>query len=258
MHRPPGRRLWVTPPPKCRREPPAPSLVLRSWEGGARVSAATGTGVATVGSMLVEHVEAPPTTSRRRCGSPILWCRHDRGWVALDPDPVVNGPIIVFDSGRAHDLRPEHWDQVSDHRYREHITTCGMPGVTGIGKAIEQFLTGDSRGSRRSTAADRPDQARRHPDAPRPRYLCDSCGESIMWGLSLSDGRLVPLDLDPHPEGRLMFVAPSDGRSNRVVPLSRAADGIWGYRNHHVTCSSAASDAQPRRSRRRLDRYSTT
>lgn len=63
---------------------------------------------------------------------------------------------------------------------------------------------------------------------------CRSCAEPILWVRTAAKGKLIPLDVEPHPEGNVEL---NDAGKAIVHPQAPLAGTL--YRSHFVTCPNA-------------------
>lgn len=64
------------------------------------------------------------------------------------------------------------------------------------------------------------------------------CGELIRWRRTAANDKLMPIDLEPNPDGNI--VIDGDGKAVVLGPLERelaVADGTELYMSHFATCS---------------------
>lgn len=84
---------------------------------------------------------------------------------------------------------------------------------------------------------------------------CRSCGAPIQWATS-TQGRVVPVDLQPSPDGNLVLVAEgrvtralntavSEGPRHAEVQAALAA-GSPRFKSHFATCPQAAEHRRKR------------
>jgi hypothetical protein len=72
---------------------------------------------------------------------------------------------------------------------------------------------------------------------------CKSCQRQVRW-VKTAEGRNMPLDVSPSPDGSIMVLA--DGRS-RVVPVAERAQCVAPlFKAHFATCPNAASHRRSR------------
>lgn len=69
---------------------------------------------------------------------------------------------------------------------------------------------------------------------------CRTCDLPIIWGRTEA-GRKMPLDEEPHVDGRIVFVA---GEEIRVLKRDEVASGLT-YRSHFETCPDADQHRLP-------------
>lgn len=68
---------------------------------------------------------------------------------------------------------------------------------------------------------------------------CRSCGAAIVWAVSTSSGKRMPLDAEPTAQGNVILDSATEPYS-AVVQRGPIADGS-GHLSHFVTCPNAAS-----------------
>lgn len=72
--------------------------------------------------------------------------------------------------------------------------------------------------------------------ASRPLALCRSCQAYIIWAVSVTSGKRMPLDAEPSPRGNVEIVGGDEKTPTvRIVP---ARAGL--YVSHFATCPAAA------------------
>lgn len=61
----------------------------------------------------------------RGCGAPVRWVRLASGrWVPLDPEPVLDGNIVVGPDGTASYLTKSDGEVDPTRRFVSHFATC--------------------------------------------------------------------------------------------------------------------------------------
>ena len=65
---------------------------------------------------------------------------------------------------------------------------------------------------------------------------CTTCGAPLRWVLT-SSGKLLPLDLEPVPDGNIA-IDPLE-RFRMVPPEARAASTVPLFKSHFATCPNA-------------------
>lgn len=63
---------------------------------------------------------------------------------------------------------------------------------------------------------------------------CRACGAPMIWTVTAINGKAIPLDAEPVPEGNIVII---DGRA--VVTTEPAAVGELRYVSHFATCPEA-------------------
>jgi hypothetical protein len=83
--------------------------------------------------------------------------------------------------------------------------------------------------------------------APSP-VSCKSCGRKIFWSTTEPNGRVMPVDSEPDPNGK--FILNQRGREliaihvSNVLPEALAGRRLWT--SHFSTCPHAAQHRSPR------------
>lgn len=73
---------------------------------------------------------------------------------------------------------------------------------------------------------------------------CRSCGASIVWSVSATTGKRVPLDAEPRPDGNIEL--DDDGGTARYVdPDQPSLDGRPRYVSHFASCPHASDWRRP-------------
>lgn len=71
---------------------------------------------------------------------------------------------------------------------------------------------------------------------------CASCGAPIKWAVT-ANGKRIPLDPEPHLDGRVRLIHLSNGREARVLTDPDLAEarhaGEALYQTHFATCPNA-------------------
>lgn len=69
-----------------------------------------------------------------------------------------------------------------------------------------------------------------------PGSVCKGCGATVWWVTTAANGKAMPLDPDPHPDGNVEMV---NGRAV-VHPKGQPTLGATGerYMPHHATCTN--------------------
>lgn len=85
---------------------------------------------------------------------------------------------------------------------------------------------------------------------------CRGCDASVWWAITEKNGKFIPLDPDPSPDGNLRPTGEDRTTDRGRVPVvAHAAAGSSGelYMPHHATCPSAKYYSKDR-ARRACDR----
>lgn len=81
-----------------------------------------------------------------------------------------------------------------------------------------------------------------------PTAPCSSCAALIVWAVTASTGRAMPVDAAPADDGNVKLTA-RDGQPPLAVVVGNPAKmfGVrWKYRSHFATCPNAAKHRRPR------------
>lgn len=75
---------------------------------------------------------------------------------------------------------------------------------------------------------------------------CRSCGSACIWGVT-KNGKPMPVDLKPDPNGNLVLIDDGDPRGAPLARYATTADReLPHYTSHFATCPNAAQHRGPR------------